>query len=73
MIKAQFDTPNFTFEAYGSTTSHAVNALKRGLAQHAADYDLDPDWWHKWEDDIQVIYIEFNKAYRDLEPLKVLT
>jgi hypothetical protein len=70
MIKASFESPNFTFTAYGQTTAHAVNALKRGLNQHTKDYDLDADWWHKWENDIYTEYIQLNKAYRDSELLK---
>jgi hypothetical protein len=71
MIKATFESPNFTFTAYGQTTSHAVNALKRGLDQHTTDYGLDVGWWHKYSEDIVVEYIELNKAYRDHELLKV--
>jgi hypothetical protein len=71
MIKATYESPNFTFTAYGQTTAHAVNALKRGLDQHAADYDLDADWWHKYANDITVEHIQLNKAYRDHELLKV--
>jgi hypothetical protein len=71
MIKAWYQSRNFEFTAYGQTTAHAVNALKRGLDQHTKDYDLDPDWWHRFENDIVTEYIQLNRAYRDSELLKV--
>lgn len=71
MIKATYESPNFTFTAYGQTTAHAVNALKRGLNQHTKDFDLDADWWKRFENDIYTEYIELNKAYRDSELIRV--
>lgn len=71
MIKATYESANFTFTAYGQTTAHAVNALKRGLDQHTKDYDLDSDWWHKFAADIYTEHIQPNRAYRDSELLKV--
>lgn len=71
IVKATFESPNFTFTAYGETESHAVNTLKRGLDQHTTDYELDNGWWHKWSNDIYTEHIELNKAYRDHELLKV--
>ena len=71
MIKATYESRNFTFTAYGQTTAHAVNALKRGLDQHTRDYDLDPDWWHQFKNDIVTEHIQPNRAYRDSELLKV--
>jgi len=71
MIKASLDSPNFSFTAYGQTTSHAVNALKRGLDQHTTDYGLENGWWHKWSNDIYTEHIQLNRAYRDSELLKV--
>ena len=73
MIKASYQSPNFTFTAYGQTTTHAVNALKRGLDQHTTDYGLDVGWWHKYSEDIIVQHIQLNKAYRDNELLKAPT
>ena len=70
MIKAQLDTENFTFTAYGQTTSHAVNALKRGLDQHTTDYGCENGWWHRYSNDITTEHIQLNKAYRDRELLK---
>ena len=71
MIKATYESANFTFTAYGQTTTHAVNALKRGLDQHTTDYELDVGWWHKYAADIYTEHVQLNKAYRDGELLKV--
>jgi hypothetical protein len=71
MIKAWYQSWNFEFTAYGQTTAHAVNALKRGFDQHAKQYGLEPDWWKEFENDINTVYIQLNQAYRDDELLKV--
>jgi hypothetical protein len=70
MIRAQLTTSNFTFEAYGQTTSHARNALVRGLEQHATQYNLPADWWKDFGCDIAITWIQLNTAYRDNEVLK---
>lgn len=68
MIKATLDTKNFTFEAYGPTVAHAVNALTRGLAAHAVQYGLEPAWYDRA--DIQTKYFDTCKCYRDGEAIK---
>lgn len=69
MIKASLETANFSFEAYGSTTSHARKALERGLAAHAEQYNLAPDWWHFMEGDITTRYLGLCQCYRDGEAI----
>lgn len=68
MIKATLETSNFTFEAYGPTVPHAINALTRGLARHAVQYDLMPLWYAPA--DIQTQYFDTCKCYRDGEAIK---
>jgi hypothetical protein len=68
MIKATLQTRNFTFEAYGPTTAHATNALKRGLQAHAKQYGLSPTWADGLE--IQTQYFDTCVAYRDGERIK---
>lgn len=68
MIKATLQTPNFTFEAYGPTTAHAVNALKRGLTAHAGQYGLEPTWYEPAN--IETQYFDTCKCYRDGEAIK---
>ena len=73
MIKASLETRNFSFCAYGMTTSHAMNALIRGLKQQAKDYGIESDWFEEYSEDIQCHYIKLNRAYRDSEIIKQLT
>ena len=71
MIKAIFESPRFSFEAYGQTASHAINALKKGLCKHGEEYGIEPDWWKEYEGDIYTIYIKLNECYRDSSIVKV--
>lgn len=68
MIKATLETHNFTFEAYGPTVPHAINALSRGLEAHARQYGLTPAWYDRA--DIQTQYFDNCKCYRDGEAIK---
>lgn len=70
MIKATLQTQNFTFEAYGQTTAHATNALKRGLDGHAKQYGLESTWWEPLAADIYTQYFDMCKCYRDGEQIK---
>lgn len=67
MFKAELQTSNFTFEAYGRTADYARNALVIGLVDHAEQYGIAPDWWRQWEADIQTTRLELQVAYRDNE------
>lgn len=69
MIKATFESRHFSFEAYGQTTSHAVNALKRGLSKHGEVEAQDPDWWKPYESDINITHIKLNQCYRDYDQI----
>ena len=67
MIKATLQTRNFEFTAYGQTTSHARNAMMRGLVNHGKQYGLDDDWLDDYVDSIYFVHIKPNLAYRDNE------
>jgi hypothetical protein len=67
MIQAKLETRNFFFSAYGQTTSHAKNALIRGLVHHGKQYGLDDDWLDDYLESIYFVYIKLNCAYRDNE------
>jgi len=67
MFKAELQTSNFTFEAYGKTAEYARHALTAGLVDHAEQYGIEPDWWRQWECDIQTTRLELQVAYRDNE------
>ena len=70
MYIAKFQSPNFSFEAYGNSKDQAIDSIKKGLDIHTKQYDLDHDWWHKWQEDIYVIHVKVGQAYRDNELLK---
>lgn len=68
MIKALYESRNFTFEAYGETTEEAFDALTTGLSNHAKQYGIEDFWW--FEDDIVLSEIKLNHAYRDSEEIR---
>jgi hypothetical protein len=68
--KAKLDSWNFCFEAYHENEILAIEHLKKGLNNHANDYQMPLDWWHEYGNDIYVVEIEigrpdFNSCYRD--------
>jgi hypothetical protein len=63
MYKAQFESKNFMFEAYGTTAENAINALKKGLRKHGRDYGVGSNWWKEFENDIYTIDFVFNHCY----------
>ena len=65
MFKALFDSRNFSFEAYGETEKVAIDSLKVGLTNHAKQYDIECDWWHKYDGDFYTIEIHCGSCYRD--------
>jgi hypothetical protein len=73
--KAMFDSRNFQFEAYGENKTLAKEHLKKGLNNHAKQYQIPNDWWHEYGGDIYVIEIQigspsFNSCYRNNELIK---
>ena len=70
-----FDSRNFQFEAYGENETLAREHLKKGLNNHAKQYQIPNDWWHEYGGDIYVVEIEigrpdFNSCYRENELIK---
>lgn len=70
MIKAELQTSNFCFVAYGQTVNHAKNALTRGLIAHGEQYGLEKNWFKQFENDIFTVYFEQCVCYRDNEYIK---
>lgn len=70
MIQAKLQTSNFEFCAYGITTTHATNALIKGLIEHGKCYGLNDNWFEPYKNDIFTLYIKMNSAYRDNELIK---
>lgn len=67
--QARGDSARFSFEAYGRTEHDAIQALYKGLAVHARQYQLEPNW-HKGTVDVATQQITLGSAYRDNQPLR---
>jgi hypothetical protein len=67
MIKAFFETPNFTFEAYGNNRDEALNSLKNGWKNHSKWTGAETDYLDRYINDIVWTIIETGKCYRDHE------
>jgi hypothetical protein len=63
--KATFNTPRWSFEAYGSTPPQALLALQIGWDEHARQTEADPNYLNEYRDDISVTTVEVGGCYRD--------
>jgi len=61
---ASLESRSFSFAALGLTKAKALEALVKGLNKHTEVLNLDPDWY-SIEDDINVISMKIDAAYRD--------
>jgi hypothetical protein len=61
--KAEYESRNFSFAAYGSSKKHALDTLYIGLDVHKAQCKLEQDWFSK--DDISCEKYGIGIAYRD--------
>jgi hypothetical protein len=68
IYRANYESRNFSFEAYGKTKEDAKASLMIGLLRHMHQYDLDPDWYYK--DDISVVGYQLDIPYRDCSIIK---
>ena len=55
--KAILDSRRFHFEAYAINETLAKEHLKKGLNNHAKDYQMPNDWWHEYGGDIYVCHV----------------
>jgi len=65
IYKAEYTTQRYRFEAIGSSTEEAHDALVQALEAHARDYGLKPNWWSiliqtSGEDLLQIAAFELN-------------
>ena len=66
MFKAQVDTRNFSFEAYGLNRIQARATLRAGIRRHAKTYATNPDRLiADISPDIIITEIEAGQCYRD--------
>ncbi len=68
IYRANYESRNFSFEAYGKTKEDAKASLMIGLLRHMHQYDLDSDWYCK--DDISVVGYQLDTPYRDYSIIK---
>ena len=61
--KAEYESRNFSFAAYGFSKKHAMDTLYMGLDVHKAQYNLEEDWFYRV--DISLESVEMGCAYRD--------
>jgi hypothetical protein len=73
MIRATLQTKRCDFVAYGNTTDSATRYLRALLAEHARQYDLEPNWAERagYISEIKVEYCAAGVAYRDGERVKL--
>jgi hypothetical protein len=75
IYQAALYTRHFHFYCCGRTADEAREALIRGLRIHAAQFDIDPDWWMDGLEGVptdeifEVHEFELGVAYRDNQPL----
>ena len=66
MYRANLETRNFSFDAYGDTEINAKTAMARAISEHAGQYGLnEAKFWDDVSDDIQITEIHSGSAYRD--------
>jgi hypothetical protein len=68
IYRANYESRNFSFEAYGKTENDAKTALIVGLLRHMHQYSLAADWY--CNDDISVVEYQLNAPYRDYSIIK---
>jgi hypothetical protein len=61
--RAEYESRNFSFCAYGLSHKEALDALYMGLEAHREQYDLDADWYYKA--DVYCEAYRLGVAYRD--------
>lgn len=67
---ATLDTRNFTFLAAGPSRESALKAMTDGLAGHAVDAQIEPDWFAEYLEDIRLHEVPAGRCLRDGEPVR---
>lgn len=70
-VKAEIETPNFHFEAYGASEHEALEALRAGLTQHGSQYAarVSPTWIEECMQEPRITELAMGTCYRDREAL----
>lgn len=59
--KITFESRNFLFEAYGTSSAAAHENLIEGLKEHARQAQIAEDWFREYEDDFNVETIDLSR------------
>jgi hypothetical protein len=69
IYRANYESRNFSFEAYGQTKSAALDALNVAIAKHNTQYKIsNPSWFYP--DDVSLQAYDLNTPYRDREVMR---
>ena len=71
LVKAEFETPNFTFEAYGQDKDEALRLLKKAWSVHCAQSGADENYLNEYQDDITYTDIVAGSVFRDGHKLSI--
>lgn len=68
-VKAEVETRNFHFEAYGASEREALEALRAGLTRHSEQYAVSAQWIDDCMESPRITAITVGTCYRDREAL----
>jgi hypothetical protein len=69
VIRASFDTPRFSFEAFAASKEEALKLLTLAWAEHAESYMADPNYLEEYIDDVYFTTIRKGLVLRDNDPI----
>jgi hypothetical protein len=79
LFRAQLETHNFHFEAFGTSDGAALDSLFAGLARHGEQHGIGPNWFkaevdgegnkHCFLKDIDVRAVPLGVTFRDGEAM----
>lgn len=65
IVQALFETPNWVFEAYGSTDTTALQHLRKAWKKHAEQTDAEHDYLERNITEVQFTVIDVGLVFRD--------
>ena len=72
LVRATFETRNFTFDAYGCTEAQALNNLSQGWEEHCKVYKgADPHYLAERLEEVEYQTFEEGGCYRDDEQIYI--
>lgn len=68
IYRAELQTRNFNFSAYGETKTEAMQGIKKAMAIHSKQYNV-PGFAKDFAEDIEVTHFVCGAPYRDDQEL----